>query len=335
MIRARHASFLVLSIWLGAPRAASAIGADPAEATAVQREQAQALFVKGKRHYDAGDYTSALAEFQRSIDVVQSPNARLFVARCFRELHRLVEAYVEFERTTVEAKEHAAADGRYAKAAEAATAERTALEPHLGFVTMDVKNAAEDTKVYVADSEIKRGGWTEPVPVMPGPTEIRVETPNRESVRVTVMLQAGERRAQTIDANAQVAPVRTEAPPPPPPRVEGSSKGVLVPAALGAFGVGVAGFAVWGIAGAISLNTLSDLESKCGKNTPCPGSLQGEVSRGRTEQTISNVGLVVGIVGAVAGGALLTIALLPSSKPGPTARVSASPSALMLSGTFW
>ena len=82
--------------------------------------------MKGKQKYDGGDYKSALEEFQGSLDIVQSPNTRLYVARCYREMGRLVEAYVELGRTAVEAKEHATVDNRYDKARDAATAERDA-----------------------------------------------------------------------------------------------------------------------------------------------------------------------------------------------------------------
>src|SRR5258708_31077752 len=85
------------------PVSGIAAGVDPGVATPVQREQAQAQFQRGKKLYDAGNYEEALSEFRASLDIVASPNTRLYSARCLRELNRIVEAYAEFGRTAVEA----------------------------------------------------------------------------------------------------------------------------------------------------------------------------------------------------------------------------------------
>ena len=57
-------SFLVLLVVLAATVAspvALAVGASPGVATPVQREQSQALFVRGKQLFDAKKYADALA----------------------------------------------------------------------------------------------------------------------------------------------------------------------------------------------------------------------------------------------------------------------------------
>lgn len=41
-----------------------------------------------------------------SLDIVASPNTRLYIGRCLRDMGRTVEAYVELGRAAVEAKEH-------------------------------------------------------------------------------------------------------------------------------------------------------------------------------------------------------------------------------------
>jgi len=326
----KRALFLAVPLVLLAPTMAHAIGVDPGQATPVQREQAQARFIKGKQKYDAGDYAAALEEFQGSIDIVQSPNTRLYVARCFREMKKLVEAYVEFGRTMVEAKEHAAADGRYAKAAEAAAAERNAIEPYLGFVTVNVQNPTDETKLYVGETEIKRGGWPEPIPVMPGSAEVRVVTPGRDTATQKLTLQQGDKQSISIAVPAAKA---IEPPPPPPPPEKKEGNKIFVPLAVAAGGVAVVGFTMFAIGGIASMGTYSDLEKTCGKNTPCPESLKGTIDRGRTEQAIANVGLFIGIAGAVAGGALLTFALLPSSSK-TQANLTVGPSSITLGGTF-
>ena len=335
-MRLRRAALFALLLAI-APATAMATGVDPGQATPVQREQAQTRFVKGKQKYDAGDYKSALDEFQASTEIVQSPNTRLYVARAYREMGKLVEAYVEFGRTMIEAREHAAADGRYAKAAEAATNERDRVAPYLGFATITVSNPTEESKLIVGGNEIKRAGWTEPVPVMPGDVELRVDTPGHDPVRQTVKMTAGQKIDVALDAATNV---KALAPPPPPPTTEPHGDGTTTALRISAValgGVGVVGLVMFAAAGTMSLGTYSDLEKRCGKGTPCPTSLQGEVSRGKTEQTVANVGLVLAIVGLAGAGALFatSIILKPSkTEAAPAAVLSFGPGSVALQGTF-
>ena len=59
--------------------------------------------------YDAKHYAEALTAFRASHDVVKSPNTRLMIARCLRELGRLGEAYAETAATIAEAEAGSAA----------------------------------------------------------------------------------------------------------------------------------------------------------------------------------------------------------------------------------
>ena len=128
---------------------AFAAGVAPGQATAVQREQAQTRFARGKEKLAKGDHAGALVEFNASLDIVASPNTRLFVGRCLRESGRLVEAYVELGRTEIEAKELAKDDPRYEKAGQSAHEERAKLEPKLGFVEVEVAHADATTTLKV------------------------------------------------------------------------------------------------------------------------------------------------------------------------------------------
>jgi hypothetical protein len=322
-----------------APSVASAAGVDPADATPIQREQAQARFVRGKALFEQRNYAAALEEFRGSIGIVQSPNARLYVARCYREMGRLVDAYVEFGRTAVEAREHAAADGRYDKAAEAAKAEREALAPKLGFVTVRVANPGADTTLRVGGTEIPRAGWTEPAPVMPGEVEVEATTPGYAPARQTVSVAAGQRVEITLDAGTAGA----EGAPAPGTAAlagEASSGGKrppFLPIAIAAGGVGVAGMIVFAAAGASSLATYDDLKRKCGL-APCPNTpaFDAEISSGRTSQAVANVGLVFGIVGLAAGATFLTLHIVSGKKSesSPPAALVVGPSSVGLRGTF-
>jgi hypothetical protein len=328
---------LVIALSL-ATSTAYAAGTDPGQATPVQREQAQSRFLKGRQLYDAGDYAGAVTEFRASHDIVASPNARLYLARALREKKDLVAAYVEFDRTRVESKELARDDTRYEKAGVVAQTERDALAKKLGFVTLQINNATDETTLKIAGDPIQRAGWSEPAPVMPGTTAIVVETPGRKPVEDSVTLDAGQKTSKVIDAASggpiapAPAPVAQPAPEP------ASDKTKLRPYAYVAGGIGALGLITFAVAGSMSNSTYSDLESTCGGARSCANAqAHDDISRGKTQQTIANIGLVVGVIGVAAGVTLFVISRGDSKS---NARASAhaefvvGPSSGVIRGTF-
>jgi hypothetical protein len=312
-----------------------AVGVSPGVATPVQREQAQALFQKGKRLFDAKKYADALVDFRAAMDIVASPNARLYVARCLSANGKLVEAYVEFDRTAVEANEHAREDSRYARTGASARTERDALAPKIAFVQAQVEHATDTTKMHIGGEEIRQAGWGEPVPVMPGEVEIVVETPSSPPVRKTVTIAAGEKKSVTLEASPLAAPAAGE------PHMATHDRAGLRTYAYVAGGVGAAGLLTFAIAGILSDSTYSDLSGTCGSK-PCPASKQSEVSRGRAEQTAADVGLGFGLAGLAVGATLFVLSLPPkregaTPEPPPrstTPEVSFGPGWMGLRGRF-
>ena len=329
-----RASFLaacVVVTALLAPVAARASGVDPDAATPVQREQAQARFERGRLLFVDKKYQEALAEFIGSHDIVSSPNARLYMAHCHRELGALVAAYEEFGRAATEAKEHAIGDPRYAKTAESAARERDALAPKLGFVTITVTHAAPETKLTIAGEEIKSAAWAEAAPVLPGTAEILAETPGRPPARARVTVAAGEHKTATIDAGL--------APPPPPepamapaPVVELEPSHAPRTAAYVAGGVGVAGLATFAVFGLMAKSTYDSLQSEC--HGPCSTDHGDQISSGKMKQTVADVALVVGAVGAAAAVTLFVLSRPSTSHDAPNAALVAEPTWLGVRGTF-
>ncbi len=325
---------MALSLSLAtASRAEAAGGVEPAKATPVQREQAQSRFVKGRELYNAKKYEAALVEMNASLDIVASPNTRLYIGRCLRELGRTVAAYVELGRAAVEAKELLRDDTRYEKAAQAANDERAALAPKLGFVEVNVAHASPSTTLKIGSEDVRRGGWDEAIPVLPGTTEILVETPGHAPVKQEVQVAAGERRSVAIDAAAdastqEVAVAVND-------RSDAQSSGPpLRPLAYATAGLAAVGLVTFVIAGAMSNSTYSKLEDACGAG-PCPPGHDSDISAGKTEQTFANVGLAVFVI---SGAASVTLFVLSSKKNPPpaaaTARVTAGPSFVGLQGAF-
>lgn len=294
-------------------------GALPESATPVQREQAQSRFQRGKDLLAKKKYDEALVEFRASHDIVSSPNTRLQMARCLRGMGKLVAAYAELGRTSVEAKEMLAQDNRYQRAYDSAVAERAEIQPQLGFVTLTIENATDDTKVVVDGEEIRRAAWSEPAPVAPSNAEIVVSTPGHADVHRTVALAAGQKQALTIDAMSGDSGGASPAPAPPPPAADEGHGISMRTWSYVAGGVGVAGLAAFTVFGLMAKSTYDDLNGAC-NGGPCPASKADEVNSGKTQQTVANVSLAVGLVG-VAAGATLFVLSMPKSAPAGSAVV--------------
>ena len=82
--------------------------------------------------------------------------------------------------------------------------------------------------------------------------------------------------------------------------------------------------------GAMSNSVYHDLDSSCGGG-PCPSSRADDISRGKRYQTIANLGLVVGILGAATG---VTRFVLSAPKSKSTTEVAVTPTGFLLRGSF-
>jgi hypothetical protein len=315
------AALVVMLAICSMPPTARGVGVSPGVATPVQRDQAQALFQRAKKLFDAKIYAESLAQFRAAMDIVASPNARLYVARCLRETGKFVEAYVEFDRTAVEATEHAREDSRYARTAASARTERDTLAARLGFVRVHVDHASDSGKLTVAGEEIRQAGWGEPIPVMPGDVEVRLAVGSSPPITKTVMIAAGEKKSVDLVAAPSMVIAGD-------PKAPSMGRGWLRPYAYVAAGVGATGLFTFTIAGILSDVTYGDLGSQCGKG-PCPASKQSEVSRGQTEQTVADVGLALGLAGIAAGVTLFVLSLPAKKEQGPEPGVGNPPSATL------
>jgi hypothetical protein len=305
---------LAIAIALAAPSAFAA-GVTPNDASNVQREEAQTRFAHARELFAAKKFDEAHDEFEKSYAIVASPNALLFVARSDRERGKLVAAYAGFGRTAAEAKEHAADDPRYAKTAEAATEERDALAPQLGFVTIAVDRATPETSVTIGTLKLGKAEWGEAVPMMPGTNDVVIVTPGKANAHQMVTIAAGDRKTLALDAGpdvAQPAQPQTVAEAPKPhvqsPEEEAASRGRTRTLAYGAAAVGGVGIVTFAVFGLMSNATYNDLTTQC--HGPCPtGYGASEVSKGKTQQTVADVGLAVGLVGVAAAVGLFVMSL--------------------------
>jgi hypothetical protein len=100
-----------------------------------------------------------------------------------------------------------------------------------------------------------------------------------------------------------------------------------------ALGVGAVGFGLFAAFGAMSASTASDLDA-CAPR--CPTTMREDADSGSTNQTVANVGLIVGVTGvAAAAGIWLVVALTDDpSEEAQAVRLRIGPTGLGLSATF-
>lgn len=306
----------VAALGLAWATAAWAGGSSPLTATPQEKKQAQAQYEEGTKAFEGRRFADALKAFQGSYDVVASPNSHLMMARSMRELGQLAAAYDELERTEQEAKQLSQSDAaKYGPTIDKAVADREALRKRVALVTVRVRG--EGVSVSVGGRAVAGDRVGRPMAVMPGPFEIAGSTADGRRVAKSATATAGGTLEIEIDLSQPAAaptptPVPAPAPAPAPgpaPDAPAKGKGSLLPYALIAGGVGVAGLGLGTAFGLMHLSTYSDIEDKCPQaRRPC-NDLQDDIDKGKSQQTIANVGFVVGGVGLGIGAALLVLDL--------------------------
>jgi hypothetical protein len=114
--------------------------------------------------------------------------------------------------------------------------------------------------------------------------------------------------------------------------IDGSPRGLRT-AAFVAGGVGVVGLATFVIFGALEKSTYNDLQDAC-HGGPCPPERADDISTGRSRQTIANVGLVAGLVGAAAGAVLFVVSAPSKTSSSASASVVVAPGFVAVRGSL-
>lgn len=256
-------------------------------------------FKAAQQLYDKGDFAGALILFQQVVELNGSPNARLYVARCQRELGKLPEAYEELTITIREADALAAKEERYAATRDAAAAERAALLSKIATLTIAIVNPPTDLVLKVNGRTIDTRRLTEPLAVEPGAIVIEASATNVKPFRKELTVVAGTSEAVPIALEALSA---QNAKP-----VMKKSGGTVRLAGFGVLGLGVAGWATFAIAGSMANSKYDKLYDECGGG-PCSTPAQAEeISSGRSLDLVANIGLGVGIAGTLGGAAMVIL----------------------------
>lgn len=324
-------TFIVLPFLLTLAVAAVDAGAQTKEAASGKSsETALEQFKQAQSRYEAKDYAAALELARSALEGTGSPNARLYVARCLRELGRVAEAHAEMDRTLRDARDRAGKDEKYVPTRDAAAAELALLDQRVGKVIVALVDAPPDAKIEINGKPLESTRRGLPIAVTPGDVLVRATAVGASPVEKQQRIAAGETQTLTLVFREETA----EAPPPAPPPIEPSKPvakkgGTLRTVGYVTAGVGVVGLGLFAVTGSMASSKFSELEDECGGKRCTDPKYADTVDSGKRLETIANVSLVVGSVGLLAGGAMILFGG-PSAERTGTAAFSASPSGASL-----
>jgi tetratricopeptide (TPR) repeat protein len=298
--------------------------ARPGPASQSPEDRAVALFGEGQKLYDQSDYASALDKF-REVDSLMkgSPNARLYMARCWRELGRLPEAFELMTETVAAANEKAKSDPSYLRTRDAAAAEREAIVPKLGRLVIAASDPPEGLEVKVGRRALAAGQVGRELAFEPGDVVVVAEAPGYQQFRSAIVLRAGS--LQTV---ALVMRREGEAGPSGPDLPGGDSgepSTAVRDVGFAALAVGVVGMGAFAISGIMANNRYSEIQERCGEVACTDPADTDKINAGKTMDLVANIGLGIGVAGLVAGSLMVGLGW-PESEASPEATEDTEPS---------
>lgn len=295
---------------------------------AAQDDTAAKAFAEGRRLFNEGEPGLALPLFREALERTDSPNARLFIARCLRDTGKLVEAYIEMRRTLEDARELAADEKRYEATRDAAAAELAKLDKRVGRVVVAVPDEVDAPTITVAGRALAAAERGQPAPVMPGEIDVSVTAEGWEAAAKKVVVAAGqlETVVMTMTRKSGGPAVTAEPPAPAPDAPEEVDRGFGVVRALG-IGVavlGLGGVVMAAVTGSMVQSNVDQIEAECG-GTRCTDPSYGElIDDTKTLQLLTNIGAFAG-GGLLVAGTLMIIFGGPDDDSEAAARMSLVP----------
>ena len=343
--RAFGSRALLVGVLFGSVAWAPKASASEPAPTASEKAKAKRSLERGQKLYAAGKLDEALAAFQASHDAVADPKASLMMARVKRDNGELLQARETYQAALDEAQA-AEARGQARRATmDEIKHDLRELDGVLGFVTVELVHAPPGTQVTIDGHDVT-GQLGAPIRVAPGPLVVVATAPGGVEKSQKATVKAGQTASVELsftwsgksdESLAEVPPDSDAHPDHSDAESEGKSpahgKKTL---AWVAGGVGLAGVATFAVFGAMSSAKFNHLQDAC-PDGHCPPDLESDKNAGQTFQTIANVGLIVGVVGA--GAAVTLFALGGPSESAYSAsatapKLSVGLGSVQLSGAF-
>jgi hypothetical protein len=302
----------MVALALAFATAASPVIAAP---TAAERETARRLMDEGKERTRAGEKERAVEAYRKAHDLMKVPTTGVALAKAHLAVGHLVEARdvaLEVARMPHENGEPSI----FEKARKEAKELEANVKPRIPTVRIVVKGGPA-TKVSVDAGEVAVLLLGEPVAMNPGKHAIAAW--NADAVETRADVDLAERDAKEIELTLPTAnPVVVATMPElrrssgaAPPKVGGSERsGVANVLIVSGFGVALAGLAVGGVTGALTLSKAGTVKGQC-ENGICDPQAKADLDSASSLATVSTIGFAVAGAGALCGVIGL---LLPRTK---------------------
>jgi hypothetical protein len=305
----RSLAVLTAAAILAAPLApARAAGAD--EPAVGADSAAKAKFADALKLYKSGNVAEALPLFREVAESTRSPNAELYVGYCLAQTAKRTDAYRAFALVLKQISEHP--DEKYEPTREAAETQLAILNVRLAKLVILIADVPPGVAVTLDGVAVEEKTLGSSIVVEPGTHHIEASATGLSPVRRDVSLEGGELKTLNLSLKkteqAQSSPL-APAPAASPAATSGppEDKHPIRTAGYVTGAVGVAGVAVFAITGLMAKSTFNTLDRECGAAGCSDSGHQNDIDRGKSLQTIANVGLVVGVVGLVGGGTMVLL----------------------------
>ncbi|WP_437621024.1 PEGA domain-containing protein [Sorangium sp. So ce1151] len=198
-----------------ASAAAVALGGSAARAQQQQPPRdpvaAEALFKAARALVDKGDYAAGCPKFEASLELNPSASTMINLARCHEREGKVATAWHDYNRAIVLNRETAGEQRRRGleEIAQKGISDLDARVPKLRVV---VKSAPSGAEVQRDGTPVPAAALGEPLPVDPGPHEIRASAPGHETETRSVTLREGESVTVELTLRPAARPTAATAP---------------------------------------------------------------------------------------------------------------------------
>lgn len=272
--------------------------AAPDDAEEAEEPSIEQQFEEARKLFADEEYQAALPLFRQVLERTGSPNARLYLARCLKQLGQIAEAYEEMAETVRDATEKAKTEDKYAPTRNVAAVHLATLEPLVGKLVVALSESASGATVTMDGEALEPDRIGAQITLKAGTVTIAASAPGKLPWEQDVEIPGGGTKTVTVSLKSATTS------PPPPTDGDTTGGGVRIAGYVVA-GVGVAGIVVMAVTGAMAQGKVDTLEEECGGVRCADLSYAEVVDDARTLQTVANVSLVVGIAGIVAGTAMI------------------------------
>jgi hypothetical protein len=274
-------------------------------AIAKAREQ----FRQGLSLEAAGDFARALKEFKEVALVKSTPQVRFHIGVCQERTGDLVQALGTYRLALHEAHEAKAVDVE-GPAQEAVTA----LEPRVPQLTLSRGKGAQGAEVILDGEALGATAIGSPLPVNPGPHQLKAMAPQRIDMNIEFTVAEGEKKEikLALEEAPVVAPPPSIAPPGDQPKPEPKKSTVMRTTGFVVGGAGIVGLGLSGLFFGLRAGAISSADAKCGPDrlhcTATQSAVQPDIDSGKTWSAASTASFVVGVAALAVGGGLLLLA---------------------------